>query len=528
MKRLFFVVLLVLVAPVVRAKSDSDRWWAHIVYLSDDSLQGRETGSEGHRKAANYVADQFKKAGLKPGGTNSYFQPVSLLKRRIVEEKSSLTLIRGNTEEPIKWGDEAMLSMRIDHPPKLEAPIVFVGYGLRIPEANYDDLAGVDLQGKIAVLLSGVPPGIPGPLASHYGSVRWQSLYAAGAVGGIAIQNPKTLEVPWERQVLSRFLPQMVLTDASMADSVGQQLAATINPAHAEKWFAGSGHTFKEILDLANEGKRLPSFDMKASVRSIVTQETEPVTSENVVGILPGTDATLKDEYVVISAHLDHLGTSAKPVDGDTVFNGAMDNASGIATLIETAAARKGFKRSVVFIAVTAEEKGLLGSRYFAHRPTVPASRIVANLNTDMFLPIFPMKSVIALGLDESDLAADLRRVAARQGVEVLADPEPERNGFIRSDQYSFIRRGIPALSPKLGFTKDSPEHEAVKKWRMDRYHSVRDDLSQPVDRQAAVDFNRFYMSLVEAVANRPTRPSWNSDSFFRHFAQPATNSTRP
>jgi hypothetical protein len=520
MKRLFFVVLLVFVAPVVGAKSDADRWWAHVVYLSDDSLQGRETGSAGYRKAASHVADQFRKAGLKPGGTNGYFQPVPLLMRRIVEEKSSLTLIRGDKEEPIRWGDEAMLSMRIDHAAKLEAPIVFVGYGLRIPEANYDDLSGVDLQGKIAVLLSGIPQGVPGPLASHYGSVRWQSLYAAGAVGGIAIQNPKTLEVPWERVVLSRFLPQMALTDASMADSVGQQLAATINPAHAEKWFAGSGHTFKEILDLANEGKKLPTFDMKASVRSIVTQETESVTSENVVGILPGTDPKLKDEHIVVSAHLDHLGTSAKPVDGDSIFNGAMDNASGVATLIETAAAaKKGLKRSLVFLAVTAEEKGLLGSRYFAHRPTVPASNIVANLNTDMFLPLFPMKSVIAEGLEESDLSADLRRVAARTGVEVLADPEPERNGFVRSDQYSFIRRGIPALSPKLGFTKDSPEHEVVKKWRMDRYHSVRDDLSQPIDLQAAVDFNRFYLALVEAVANRPTRPSWNSNSFFRHFA---------
>jgi hypothetical protein len=522
MKRLSFVVLLLFITPVVDAKSDAERWWAHIAYLADDSLQGRETGSEGHHKAADYVADQFKKAGLKPGGTNGYFQPVSFLMRRIVEEKSSLTLIRGNTEEPVRWGEEAMLSMRIDHAPKLEAPTVFVGYGLRIPEANYDDLSGVDLRGKIVVLLSGIPSGLPGPLASHYGSLRWQSLYAAGAVGGIAIQNPKTLEVPWERQVLSRFLPQMVLTDSSMADSVGQQLAATINPAHAEKWFAGSGHTFKEILDLANQGKRLPTFDMKASVRSIVAQETAPVTSENVVGILPGTDPMLKDEYVIVSAHLDHLGTAATPVDGDSVFNGAMDNASGIATLIETAAAaKKGFRRSVVFLAVTAEEKGLLGSRYFAHRPTVPASQIVANLNTDMFLPLFPMRSVIALGLEESDLAADLRRVAAGAGVEVLPDPEPERNGFVRSDQYSFIRRGVPALSPKLGFTKDSPEHEAVKKWRMDRYHSVRDDSSQPVDRQAAVDFNRFSLSLVEAVANRPTRPSWNGDSFFRHFAQP-------
>ena len=519
MKRMFFVALLVLVAAVVRADTEAERWWAHVVALSDDSLRGRETGSEGYRKAANYVAGPFKKAGLQPGGAGDYFQSVPMLKRRFIEEKSSLTLIRDGKHERIAWGDEAMLSMRIDHAPMLEAPLVFVGYGLRIPEANHDDLAGVDLRGKVAVLLTGAPPGVAGPLAAHYASVRWQAMHAAGAVGGIAIPNPKALDVPWERQVTSRFLPQMVLTDASMADSVGQQLAATVNPARAEKWFAGSGHTFKEILDLANQGKPLPRFDMKASVRSIVAQETEPITSENVIGILPGTDPTLKDEYVVISAHLDHLGTAAKPVDGDAIFNGAMDNASGVATLIETAAAaKKGLKRSLLFIAVTAEENGLLGSRYFAHRPTVPASTIVANLNTDMFLPLFPMKSMIAMGLQESDLADDLRPVAERAGIAVLTDPEPERNAFTRSDQYSFIRQGVPALSLRVGFTRDSPEHAIVKKWRTERYHSVRDDLSQPFDRQAAVDFNRVFTSVMEAVANRPTRPSWNQDSFFRHF----------
>jgi hypothetical protein len=155
MTRLFFVFVLLLATPIVRAQSDADRWWAHIVSLSDDSLQGRATGSDGYRQAAAYVADQFKKAGLEPGGTNGYFQSVSFVKRRIVEEKSSLTLIRGDKEEHVAWGDEAMVSMRIDHASRLEAPLVFVGYGLRIPEASHDDLAGVDLRGKIAVLLTG-------------------------------------------------------------------------------------------------------------------------------------------------------------------------------------------------------------------------------------------------------------------------------------------------------------------------------------------------------------------------------------
>jgi Zn-dependent M28 family amino/carboxypeptidase len=199
-----------------------------------------------------------------------------------------------------------------------------------------------------------------------------------------------------------------------------------------------------------------------------------------------------------------------------------MDNASGIATLIETAAAaaaKHSFKRSVIFLAVTAEEKGLLGSRYFANRPAVPARSIVANVNTDMFLPLFPLHSLIVQGLEESDLAADLRKTARPMGLEVYSDPEPERNAFVRSDQYSFIRTGVPSISLKVGFVKGSPEHEMVKQWRTERYHAPSDDLAQPIDRQCAEDFNRVYVALVEAVANRPTRPAWNADSFFRRFA---------
>jgi Zn-dependent M28 family amino/carboxypeptidase len=529
MKRSLVTIGLLFAAIALRADTAADKWWAHIVYLADDKLQGRETGSDGHRQAANYVAEQFKKAGLKPGGVNGYLQPVDFVSRRVVEETSSLTLIRDGVEVPVKLGEEAMLNMRIDHAKTIEAPLVFAGYGLTIPETRYDDLADLDLEGKVAVVLVGFPVGTPGPLGSHYLNVRWQGLMAAGAVGTLAIQNPKGQDIPWERVMPTRFLPQMVLADPSLDEAAGQQLNVAVNPARAEKFFEGSGHTFKEILELANAGKPMPKFALPARIRSVVTVDRTPVASDNVVGILPGTDPKLKNEYVVVTAHLDHLGAGA-PVNGDGIYNGAMDNASGIATLIETAkqaASKKRFKRSVAFVAVTAEEKGLLGSRYFANRPTIPARGLVANLNTDMFLPLFPMKSLVVQGLEESDLADDLRRVAAKQRIEVLTDPEPERNAFTRSDQYSFIRRGIPALSLKVGFTKDSPEHEIVRKWRTERYHSVRDDLLQPLDKQAAVDFNRVYVAVVEAVANRPTRPAWNSDSFFKRFAQESATNGR-
>ena len=519
MKRLAFLVLVTLSA-LVQAQPAS-KWWSHVEFLASDRMKGRETGSPEHREAAEYIARHFKEAGLTPAGTNGYFQPVPFKSRKIVEDKSSLAIVRASRVVPVVLGDEATFSMRIEPAPHVDAPIVFAGYGLRVPEANHDDLASLDLKGKAVMLLTGGPSTIPGPLLAHYQNTRWSYLKAAGAIGVISIQNPKGQDIPWDRSKLSRFLPSMAIADPQLDETAGQQLAVTVNPATAEKFFEGTGHTFKELLDLSNAGNVLPRFAVPASIRATVVIDAHSVTSDNVAGILPGTDPVLKNEYVVISAHLDHVGVGT--MSSDNIYNGAMDNATGIATLIETAkaaAAKKGFKRSVIFLAVTAEEKGLLGSRYYANRPTVPAKAIVADLNTDMFLPLFPLHSLIVQGLEESDLADDLRKTARPLGIEVYSDPEPERNAFVRSDQYSFIRTGVPSISLKVGFTKDSPEHETVKRWRTERYHAPSDDLDQPIDRQAAEDFNKVYVALVEAVANRPTRPAWNSDSFFKRFAK--------
>jgi hypothetical protein len=506
------------------AEDAGARWWAHVKFLADDALEGRETGSAGHRQAARYVATEFERAGLEPAGTSGFLQGVKFTSRRIVEEKSSLELVRAGVPETVELGPEATFSMRIDPAPRVDAPIVFVGHGLSVPEAKHDDLAGIDLAGKVAMYLSGGPAYIPGPLLAHYQSAgeRWASLRRAGALGTIGIQNPRGMDIPWERSMLARTLPSMALADAGLDETAGQQMAVAVNPARAEKFFVGSGHAFKDILALADQGKALPRFTVPASVRARVAVETSTIESDNVAGLLRGADPRLANEYVVLTAHLDHVGRGT-PINGDAIHNGAMDNASGIATLIEIATAirttGRRFNRSLLFVAVTAEEKGLLGSRYFAMKPTVPADRIVANLNTDMFLPLFPLRQLIAQGLEESDLAGDLRQAAASFGVAVLSDPEPERNAFTRSDQYSFIRRGVPALSLKVGFTRDSPEHEILKRWRTERYHAPSDDLKQPVDLEAAAAFNRLYLALVEQIANRPTRPRWNDDSFFKRFA---------
>jgi len=539
-----FVTIVLSVSQLTVAQNTTlnpaGRWLSHIEYLASDELGGRETGSEGHRRAAQYIAAAFKRAGLKPGGTQGYFQSVKFISRKIVEEQSSLAIIRNPKgvvpatqsgiagesivkEEPIVLGEEATFSMGIEHAPRTEAPIVFVGYGLTVPENNYDDLAGLDLRGKVVLLLSGGPSEIPGPLRAHYQNTRWEALKRAGVIGVIGIQNPIGQDIPWDRSKLARLRPALSLAEPALEENAGQQLAVTFNPAKAERLFVDSGHSFAEIMKLAEAGKPLPRFAIPAIVRASVKFEKQIVESQNVAGILPGADPRLRNEYVVLTAHLDHVGTG-EPINGDPIYNGAMDNASGVATLLEAARSfsekKLRFRRSVVFLAVTAEEHGLRGSKYYAAHPTVPATAIVANINIDMFLPLFPFRSFIVQGLEESDLAQDLQSVAKSIGVEVLSDPEPERRAFVRSDQYSFIRCGVPAISLKVGFVKDSPEHEIVKRWRKERYHAPSDDLKQPIDFEAAAKFNAAYVRVVEAVANRAQRPRWNSSSFFKRFAR--------
>lgn len=505
---------------------DGRRWWSHVLFLADDGLEGRNTGSPGHRKAAEYVAREFEKAGLKPAGTVGFFQPVKLVSREIDEGHSSLTLVRDSgTEEPLILGTDAIISARVEPAPTLEAPLVFAGYGLSIPEAGHDDFAGLDVRGKLVVYLSGAPSSIPGPLAAHMQSAaeRAATLRRMGAVGVVSIMNPKTMDIPWERGSLSRFMPSMSLADPAIDESRGLKLMVTVNPAHADKILAGSGHTFGEIVDAHANGKPLPHFAVPARLRAVAAVKKADVVSENVVAMLPGTDPKLKDEYVVFTAHLDHLGVG-KPINGDAIYNGAMDNASGIAAMLDVAAMLKEsgtkLRRSVLFVAVTAEEKGLLGSKFFANAPTVAPKAIVANLNSDMFMPLFPLRKLTIYGIDESDLGAEAAAVAESMGIEPQRDPEPFRNVFIRSDQYSFIRRGVPALMFKVGVDKGSPEEAVQKKWLTERYHAPSDDVAQPVDKVTAGRFDVLVAKVLERIANRDERPRWKDSSFFKRFAE--------
>jgi hypothetical protein len=524
MKR--FVLALALLAGTLGAvdyAAEGDRWWSHVLYLADDKLEGRDTGTPGHRLAAEYVATQFERAGLKAAGTQGYFQPVQLLSRKIDEAHSSLSLIEGGKVDPLKLGEDAMLGMRGDPAPKLEADAVFVGYGISIPERHYDDLAGLDLHGKVAVFFYSAPKSIPGPLAAHLAGERWKTLREAGAIGAAYFPDPKHMDIPWSRMSLSRFNPAVSFTETDLNDNVrGMQLSVTINPEHAAKWFAGTGHTAAEIIEAAEADKPLPRFPLKVKVRAEISFTQASITSDNVAGIVAGADPKLKDEYVVISAHLDHVGVG-QPINGDRIYNGAMDNAAGTASLIELAkmaASGPPLKRSILFVAVTGEEKGLLGSKYFAAHPTVKPEQIIANVNVDMFLPLFPLKSLTVYGLDESTLGDLCQEVGKEMGIRTVADREPERNIFIRSDQYNFIRHGVPAVFFKFDADPGTPEDQALKTWLKERYHGPADDTAQPVDKAAAARFDRYVLTVADRIADAPARPQWKTPSFFRRFAK--------
>ena len=524
MKRLLAVATFVIAAGAIAA-ADGNSWWKHIEFLADDSLQGRNTGSPGHKRAADYVAGEFKKAGLEPAGSDGFIQTVGFKTRQIDEAHSSLSLTRASKTTPLVLGEHAGFSLRIDPAPSVDAPLVFVGHGLDIPEQQISDLSGLSLKGAVVVYLAATPKSLPGALQAHFGSAaeRWHMYRAAGAVGTITIANPKNVDVPWARSSPQRLQPAMSLADPALDEYQGQQIAITMNPSHANMLFEGSGHTFEELLALEDAGRPLPRFELPARVSARIAVTRTQLESQNVAGILRGSDPARRNEFVVLSAHLDHLGVG-DPINGDAIYNGAMDNASGIASMIDVAArlhaANERPARSLLFVAVTGEEKGELGSRYFAAHPTVPSRSIVADVNTDMFLPLFPLKELMVLGLDESDLGDDVRAVASAMRLQVQADPEPQRNRFIRSDQYSFIRAGIPALAMKVGYDMNTPEAAIAQKWTAERYHAPSDDLNQPVDKIAADTFTEVVRQLAVRIANRPDRPKWNDSSFFRRFSQ--------
>jgi hypothetical protein len=504
-----------------RAERVGARCWQDVRILAHDDMEGRRAGSAGHRRAAEFVAESFRKARLKPGGAG-YLQEVRLQSRKLNEAKSSLKLLSAGGERPLKLGDDAALILRGDITRDVEAPLVFTGYGLALPQYGADDLSGLDLKGKVVVAFNAAPQSVPGSAGAHFGSAaeRWKVYKAAGAVGVVMIPNPHAMDLPWERAMQNRLEPSMVLQGGEDLYA-GLRLSVGFNPARLSLLLEGTGRSAEELLALLKDRKPLPHFDLPVRIAATVDAESAALVSENVIGILPGSDPSLRDEFVVLSAHLDHLGIRSESTGANTqdrVFNGAMDNASGVAVLMQIArdlGKKKAPRRSIVFAAVTAEELGLLGSRAYVADAKSRGQRIVANINTDMFLPLYPLKQLIVFGFEESDLAVDARAIAAELRIDIQKDPQPLRNRFIRSDQYSFIRAGIPALALKIGYLEGSPQAEIDRKWSAERYHAVSDSWDQPVDLPAIGLYEEFMKRLSVRVANRSQAPRWHDSSVF-------------
>jgi hypothetical protein len=501
------------------------QWWADIATIASDDNEGRLTGSRGYMRAADYVIERFKSEGLMPAGTHGFMQSISFEQQLVDQAASSAELVAANGSiTSLNVGRDSRIGAGgAPLPAALEAPLVFLGYGLHLPRQGADDFAGIGVKGKIVVVLSGGPANISGPIKSNARFARAELLGKLGAVGMITLTTPHQMEIPWARQILLSGQPGMYLADAKLRETPDGFVTMGIDPEKSESLFVGSGHTFAELCALSDESKPLPTFALSLRLKARIAFKREPLTSPNLVAKLTGSDPKLARQFVVVSAHLDHLGIGA-PINGDKIYNGAMDDASGVATVLDVAHRMQSGprpRRSVLFLIVTAEEKGLLGSHYFAVHPSVPKGSIVADLNFDMALPLWPLTSVFAPGADESTLGSDAQAVAATHGLLMAKDPLPDRNVFIRTDQFSFVREGIPALAFKFGFAKDTPQFQIEHDWRANRYHAPSDDVNQPgVMKEEAVKLDAYVAALAARVANADARPEWLPTSIFR--PQPA------
>lgn len=499
---------------------------AHVMFLASDAMKGRESGTNEYEIAAQYVAAQFYAAGLKPAGVDgSYLQPVPLLSFRAAD-KGTLTVTRSGAapvslvfgEDYIPGGNPERESTVID------AGVVFAGYGIVAPQYKRDDYKGVDVKGKVVAIFSGAPGGFDGEERAHFGSNANKAAIAAskGAVGVIVLESPSSAKVrPFSR--LTEVWDEWRMT---WADAKGNgHLPAKGTPTIASVSLKGAGKLFgadkgwAAAVKAAEAGKpAIAPFASSATLAAALKTERKTVTSSNVAGIIPGADPKLKDEVVVLSAHLDHVGIGKADAKGDTIHNGAMDNAMGIASLIEEAkrfqASGKPPRRSILFLAVTAEEKGLIGADYFAHNPTVPKANLVANVNLDMPVITYKFEDMIAFGAARSTLGPIVARATAGVGVGVGKDPMPEQGFFVRSDHYRFVQQGIPSVFLWPGMA--GPGGEAFNRFLATRYHRPSDEISNPeIKWDQGVRFIEANYAIAREIADADARPAWNKGDFF-------------
>jgi len=521
-----------------------ERFRAHVAFLADDLLEGRDTGSRGHEIAARYVAAEFDSYGLKPGGTDGgWFQQVPFQKTTRGADKGSITIINASGgpggAKRYKHADNVLVGTSTREPQvDLTAPLVFVGYGIEDERLGLDDYKDLDVKDKIVVALRGYPKGLPTEEGAHVSATKGKVAQKHGALGVIVVATLQFEKVfPWEKILEYSNDPDFDWVEADgKAHSEAPLLRAGgfLNAPVAETLFAGAERSFADVRAEADKDKGTPKgFALKTTVRIQGGGNWEHVTSPNVIAILPGSDPELSKEYIVLSAHLDHLGIkdvpNAKPGD-DRIYNGAMDNAAGIATLLEVARAAAEAadkpKRSMIFLATTAEEKGLVGADYYAHNPTVPISQIVGNVDLDMPLLTYEFTDVVAFGANHSNIARFVEQAVAPMNVKLMADPMPEQGIFTRSDHYQFVRQGVPAVFLMTGYANGG--EKAWGEFQEKYYHTPQDDMSQKIDWKAGAKFAEANYRITRAMADSKTPPLWYSGDYFGDvFAPKAARAER-
>jgi hypothetical protein len=511
-----------------------ERVRAHVEFLADDLLEGRNAGERGYDIAARYVAAQFESLGLKPVVNNDWYQTVPFVKTQLKDGTSASMTINGTTYVS---GEDVLMSSSAKFPDQtVDAEVVFVGWGLDSPENGFDDYRGIDVRGKVAAFLMGIPPGVKDTeVVAHLASLRGKMAQDRGAIGMMGILTPMgEKQMPWERMRPYGREPVLRWLDTKGEPyTITPQLQAggTLGPKAREALFAKSKVPLASIFAEAEKpGSRPKGFALPGKVRFERHSVLQPLKSPNVLAVLPGSDPALANEYIVLMAHLDHDGFNHNAKGDDKIMNGAMDNAAGTATMLEVARAfaESGTrpKRSILFAAVTAEEDGLLGSEYLAKNPVVGSGKVVGVVNLDMPILTYDFTDVTAFGGEHSTIGPIAAAAVAKAGVKLSPDPMPQEGLFTRSDHYSFVKEGVPSVMLATGFGGEG--QAKTLDFIKNHYHQVSDEANGGFNWGAGAKFARINYLIARDLADASTAPQWYQGDFFgRMFAPNAPKAPR-
>ncbi|MEP6918700.1 MAG: M28 family metallopeptidase, partial [Acidobacteriota bacterium] len=510
---------------------------AHVTFLADDLLEGREAGTRGHEIAARYIASQFALLGVAPGGQDGgYFDNVDLIEAARTGPTPTLVLTTAHGAQKLQHGGAVIVAGPITGGKvRVKAPLVFVGYGMKDDTVGYDDYDGLDVRGKMAVALLGSPKGMDSEIGAHLLSEQLRVAAAHGAVAIVRVPTRATSGArPWEKrvEVAGEPLTSWVRKDGTPFDpAYGLQATALVEPKAAAALFDGAPAALDHILDQADTaGGRPKGFELKATAELSVATTVRRFSSPEVIGVIEGSDPRLKSEYVALMGHADHIGVNSGGT-GDRINNGALDNAAGVATLLEVAralvTAPERPRRSILVVANTAEEKGLLGAEYFAHNPPMLIDRITAAIDLDMPMLLYDFTDVVAYGAGHSTLERVFQKAGAAMRVRLSPDPMPEQAVFVRSDHYAMVKVGVPAVMLATGMANGG--EAAWGTYLSTRYHQPSDDLSQAIVWKSGAKFAELNYRVIRELADSDARAQWYVKDYFGDlFAPKAQKMARP